>query len=140
MNKRKMVLAVFILSAIIMSLYGIGHTNFSVKESKNIMPKIVDIIIIDGYHSALCVDGTVWCWEGKQKDAAKQMSGLKNVKKITAAYVGIKEWFMTDVPTGIENSVLYALSEDGYIYAWGYNNPCLISTEREDWFLSLIHI
>ena len=86
-----MVLAIFILSVIIMSLYGIGHTNFSVKESKNIMSKIVDIIIIDGYHSALCVDGTVWCWEGKQKDAAKQMSGLKNVKKITAAYVGIKE-------------------------------------------------
>lgn len=163
MNKKRVFLSVLILSAIIIALYGIGHLSFSVKESEdtrpgetdivagekvsseysyekkenateNRMPKIVDIIIIDGYHSALCADGTVWCWTGKQKAAAKQMSGLKDIKKITAAYVGIREWFMTDAPTGMENCVLYALSEDGYVYAWGYNNPCLISTEREDWF------
>lgn len=164
MNKRRMFFAVLILLTIIISLYGISYTNFRVKESKSIqqsetdiaaeekissecfyiereqgmaedvMPQIVDIIIIDEYHAALCADGTVWCWEGKQKDTAKQLYGLKDIKKIAAAYVDIMDRFMTDTPTGLGRSVLYALSGDGFIYAWGYNSSVMISTEREDWF------
>ena len=44
MNKKRVVLAVFILSAIIIALYGIGHISFRVKESEDTRPGETDIV------------------------------------------------------------------------------------------------
>lgn len=69
------------------------------------MPKIIDVIADESETVALCEDGSVWSWEkGKDKNTATQIPNLNAVKKIV--YVG---------------SAIYALSEDGYVYAWGSN-------------------
>ena len=122
MNKKRVVLAVLILSAIIIALYGIGHISFRVKESEdtrpgetdiatkesmseNVMPQIVDIIIDEQKATILCEDGSVWRRLGTddRKDAVK-ISGLENITKIL--YGG---------------PAMYALSESGNVYAWGSN-------------------
>lgn len=69
------------------------------------MPKVVDAIVDESEIVVLCEDGSVWSWEkGKDKNTAHKIQNLNNVKKIV--YAG---------------SAIYALSEDGYVYAWGSN-------------------
>lgn len=132
MNKKRVVLAVFILSAIIIALYGIGHISFRVKESEdtrpgetdiatkesmseNVMPQIVDIIIDEQKATILCEDGSVWRRLGTddRKDAVK-ISGLENITKIL--YGG---------------PAMYALSESGNVYAWGSNEWYQIKPQED---------
>lgn len=80
------------------------------------VPQIIDIIIDDRKSTALCIDGSVWTWKNKQGMAyAHRFSGLDHVKKILCA-----------------GPAVYALSEDGSVYAWGSNNLYQI---KHDWKL-----
>ena len=74
-------------------------------ENTQKMPKVVDAIVDESEIVVLCEDGSVWSWEkGKDKNTARKIQNLNGVKKIV--YAG---------------SAMYALSEDGYVYAWGSN-------------------
>lgn len=69
------------------------------------MPKVVDAIVDESEIVVLCEDGSVWSWEKENdKNTAHKIKNLNNIKKIV--YAG---------------SAIYALSEDGYVYAWGSN-------------------
>lgn len=86
------------------------------------MPKIVDIIIGEDYHTALCEDGTVWRWcNGQTTQNALKIPKLEGIVKIMEADA-----------TSSWGSTLYALSEDGYIYAWGSNRERLVSYEETE--------
>lgn len=79
------------------------------------MPKIVDVIVDESEIVALCEDGSVWSWEkGKDKNTAAQIPNLNDIKKIV--YAG---------------SAMYALSEDGYVYAWGSNEWLWIDAKED---------
>ncbi len=79
--------------------------NSYLEEQQESIPEIVDIIADDLKITALCKDGSVWSWEKDQsEDSAIQIDNLKNIKKIL--YAG---------------PAMYALSEDGRIFAWGSN-------------------
>jgi len=84
------------------------------------MPKIVDIIYSDGEYIALCEDQTVWCWGVLDEENVPQK--VQNLEKITKI-----------MHTG---TAIYALSQDGYIYAWGSNEALLIEPQggREYFF------
>lgn len=91
-----------------------------IKEStfeEKAIPKIVDIIIVNNYYIALCEDGTVWSWDINQKvENIQKLSKLKDIVKI--------------MEVGTEEVTIYALSKDGFVYAWGSNNGLLINTEE----------
>lgn len=81
------------------------------------MPKIVDIVIANNYYIALCEDGTVWCRNINQKiESFQKLSKLKDIIKI--------------MEVGTEEVTIYALSKDGFVYAWGSNKGLLINTEE----------
>lgn len=78
------------------------------------IPEIVDIIVDDLKVTALCIDGSVWSWEKNQsEDSASKILNLCNIKKIM--YAG---------------PAMYALSEDGRIFAWGSNEWLQISSDE----------
>lgn len=90
------------------------------------MPKITDIITGKTYAVALCEDGGVWYQEYTQDDSQetgyqtgsfKKIDGLEHIMKIMV----VKSTEIDDpIPT------VYALSSDGYIYAWGSNRRGMI--------------
>ena len=80
------------------------------------MPQIVDIIIENDKCTALCEDGSVWEWEDLyEKRNLRKVNNLNFIVKIFDA-----------------GPAMYALSEDGHIYAWGSNEWGQISTEDRD--------
>ncbi len=92
-----------------------------IKEStfeEKAIPKIVDIIITNNYYVALCEDGTVWSWNINQKtENVQKVCLLKDIIKI--------------MEVGTEEVTIYALSKDGFIYAWGSNKGLFITTEED---------
>lgn len=87
------------------------------------MPEIADIITGDGYAIVLCKDGSVWSQEKVQNtnqkiewdiNLFKKIEGLNKITKIMDA-----------------GSVKYALSSEGYIYAWGKNQLGIIRPDEE---------
>ena len=82
------------------------------------MPQIVDIIIENDKCTALCEDGSVWEWEDLyEKRNLRKVNNLNFIVKIFDA-----------------GPAMYALSEDGHIYAWGSNewHQIRIETEGEE--------
>ena len=80
------------------------------------MPQIVDIVIENDKCTALCEDGSVWEWEDLyEKRNLRKVNNLNFIVKIFDA-----------------GPAMYALSEDGHIYAWGSNEWGQISTEDRD--------
>lgn len=130
MKKIKYVLILCIVSLFLMMFVVMADNDFYKKQSilgteekiteesdleKRVMPKIIDIIIVEDYHIALCEDGTVWSWNGEERNA-QVLSQLKDVVKIMEA--------------GTEEITIYALSKNGFVYAWGSNQGLLISPEE----------
>ena len=80
------------------------------------MPQIIDIIVENDKCTALCEDGSVWEWEDLyEKRNLRKVNNLNFIVKIFDA-----------------GPAMYALSEDGHIYAWGSNEWGQISTEDRD--------
>lgn len=104
----------------------------SIKESvldEKIMPKIVDIIIVDNYHIALCEDGTVWNWNSSTT-AFSSLAQSSAYEKIEAQKISQLKDIMKIMEVGTEELTIYALSKDGFVYAWGSNRGLLICAEE----------
>lgn len=85
------------------------------EELQEAMPGIIDVVIDDFKITALCEDGSVWNWDRNQsKASACKISNLSNITKLM--YAG---------------PAMYALSEDGHVYAWGSNKWLQISADEE---------
>lgn len=112
--KKKCISAIVLLLIIIFLCYGEASKE-SLAEQQEAMPVITDVIVDDLKMTALCEDGSVWSWDRDQEEAsACKIPNLNNIKKIM--YAG---------------PAMYALSEDGYVYAWGSNEWQQISTEED---------
>ena len=95
-----------------------SETAENAKEHEGVdpMPEIIDIIIEDDCCTALCEDGTVWAWENiYSRDNLHKISNLNNIIKIVDA-----------------GPAMYALSEDGHVYAGGSNEWGQMSVEDRD--------
>lgn len=123
MKNKYIIYLIILIFIIISNIYIINHTKqyFSkddtvmltenaVNDTKEKMPKIVDIIIGNNYYIALCEDGSVWSWNEDEPNKILNLNGIIKIMDV--------------------NSAFYALSKDGYVYAWGKNNGLLISTEK----------
>lgn len=112
--KKKCISVIVLLLIIIFLCYG-ETSNESLAEQQEAMPVMTDVIVDDLKMTALCEDGSVWSWDRDQEEAsACKIPNLNNIKKIM--YAG---------------PAMYALSEDGYVYAWGSNEWQQISTEED---------
>lgn len=83
------------------------------EEQQEAMPEIIDVVVDGLKITALCEDGSVWNWDVNQnKASACKIPDLDNITKLM--YAG---------------PAMYALSEDGHVYAWGSNNWLQIKAE-----------
>lgn len=86
-------------------------------DAEREMPKIMDIIMEEEFCVALCEDGSVWQWENAVGKEPQEIEELKNIVSIMEG--------------GRDASTLYALSEDGCVYAWGSNSELLVDAVRD---------
>ncbi len=125
MKKKLKHVLIFCIGVLITGIILFVHIKYSFSENllqkgrKNVsnkfMPEVTDAIAMDGEIIVLCRDGTVWKWDYiSGMEGAVRVSGLEGILKLAA--------------TG---TAVYALSEDGYIYAWGSNSEWSISPEEK---------
>lgn len=82
------------------------------EASEDGMSSIVDILIGDDYHVALCENGSVWSWG----DNKSRKLGLDAYRVVTPEKVDIPDPVVKIRDGGW---TIWALTETGYIYVWG---------------------
>jgi hypothetical protein len=82
---------------------------------------IVDIMSATNHFVARSINGRLYYWEDESKIKNEKCSHDRSpLKKEVSVRVYVKEKNIIDISCGLHHSL--ALSEDGLVYGWGYNN------------------